>query len=135
MEVSNEIVEKLRGLAQRYRSDSEFRAKVDADPVGMFRSEGCGGLLPEGIAVNLHLDDEKTMHVVFPPMVRFETTGDEELEAMAGGSCQYWNRSQGYYSHDNNAMDRSRPYTFSHNQMDQLSPASRSFLSKYFGGG
>jgi len=133
MEVSNEVIEKLKGLARRYRSDSEFRAKVDADPVAAFRSEGCGGLLPEGASVSLHLDDEKTMHVVFPPMVRFGAADDEELEAMSGGSCQYYQSGHGYYSH--NANDRAQPYTLSHSQMDQMSPASRAFLNRYFGGG
>ncbi|MDD9806990.1 MAG: hypothetical protein OXU34_01765 [Gammaproteobacteria bacterium] len=79
----NEINKSIKSLAKRYRSDSAFKAKVDADPAAALRSEGCGDLAPEGYSVKLHLNDEKTMHIVFPGAIK--STSDEDLNTVAGG--------------------------------------------------
>ncbi|MDD9805634.1 MAG: hypothetical protein OXU44_01575 [Gammaproteobacteria bacterium] len=85
----NEINKGIKSLAKRYRSDSAFRAKVDADPAAALRSEGCADIVPKGFEVNLHLNDAKTLHVVFPPApsVFKGAMGDEALDEVAGGIC------------------------------------------------
>jgi len=86
----NQINKSIKSLAKRYRSDSDFRAKVDADPAAALRSEGCAGIVPEGFAVNLHLNDANTLHVVFPPaprVIESGAMGDEALDEVAGGIC------------------------------------------------
>lgn len=82
-----EIIQKMEGLARRYRSDAGFRTRMDADPRATLRDEGCGAL-PEGASVRLHIDDEKTMHIVFPPRpVRGSAMEDESLVGLSGGYC------------------------------------------------
>jgi len=82
-----EMTRKTESVARRYHSDADFRARMDADPRATLRDEGCGAL-PEGAAVSLHLDDEKTMHIVFPPRpVRGSAMEDESLVGLSGGYC------------------------------------------------
>jgi len=84
----NEINKSIKSLAKRYRSDSAFKAQVDADPAAALRSEGCAAIVPEGVSVNLHLNDAKTLHVVFPPASGMHYAKDEALNEVAGGrSC------------------------------------------------
>jgi len=87
MSGQGEIVRKAESLARRYHSDADFRARMDADPGATLRGEGCS-VLPDGAAVSLHVDDEKTMHIVFPPRpARGSAMGDESLVGLSGGYC------------------------------------------------
>jgi len=98
MDNHNEIVKKVESISRRYRSDSDFRAEVDADPAAALRNEGCADLVPEGASVSLHLNDAKTMHIVFPSAVKSQS--DEDLSTVVGG----W-RWGGYQEYD---MDKYR---------------------------
>jgi len=82
-----EMTRKTESVARRYHSDADFRARMDANPRATLRDEGYR-VLPEGAPVRLHIDDEKTMHIVFPPRpARDSALGDESLVGLSGGYC------------------------------------------------
>lgn len=83
-----EIIRKMEGLARRYHSDAGFRARMDADPAATLRGQGYDRMLPKKTSVSLHVDDEKTMHIVFPPRpIPGSVMKDENLAGLSGGYC------------------------------------------------
>ena len=68
-------------LIAKASRDEHFRRALVADPTGTVNAE-IGGRLPDDLAVEVHEETHKTLHLVLPaPM---ELTG-AELEGVAGG--------------------------------------------------
>ena len=86
-EFSNDVLHSSLGgfarIVESYHSDPAFRAKIEADPVGVFGAHGIH--LPPGVAIQVHANDDQTLYVTFPPDPNMELA-DEMLESVAGGS-------------------------------------------------
>ena len=83
MKKFHDVLKSMRDVALQYSADAEFKARVDDDPVAVLREKGIDIASPKGGAVRLHVNDEKTMHIVFPPAPG--QIGDAKLGRVAGG--------------------------------------------------
>ena len=70
-------------LAERYRSDPDFRASLSGDARSALNKMGFA--LPEGVEVRVVVNTADTVYFVMPPDPNMELT-DEALLAVAGGS-------------------------------------------------
>ena len=87
--MSKELIERL---SDRWRSDPEFRAQVEADPKAALAASGLPVPAEEAVVA---VDTEDTMHLVFPPNPNANLS-DDELSGTAGGSSAgIW--YNGYY--------------------------------------
>lgn len=82
-EVLNSSFDSFGKLVKNYHADPAFRARLEADPVGVFGTYGIQ--LPAGIGVKVLANDDKTLYVTFPPDPNVELA-DEMLGAIAGGN-------------------------------------------------
>ncbi len=89
--VTEKQVERLRsrvalydGMAGRYRSDSDFRSRIDGGDVTDALSE-LGLELPPGTEARIVANTPETVHVVLPPDPNARLS-DEALAAVSGGS-------------------------------------------------
>ena len=89
--MSRELIERL---SDRWHSDPEFRAQVEADPKAALAAGGLSVPAEEAVVA---VDTEDTVHLVFPPNPNADLS-DDELAAMAGGSTGYaWMNRGGDY--------------------------------------
>ncbi len=95
-----DVLRSMREVALQYGDDAEFKARVDDDPVAVLREQGIDVAPPEKGAVRLYVNDDKTMHIVFPPAPG--QLGDAKLERVSGGTHvqfdTFW-RSPQYYGY------------------------------------
>ena len=90
--MSRELIERL---SERWRDDPDFRAQIAADPKAALASGGLNVTSEEAVVA---VDTEDTVHLVFPPDPNADMA-DEELAALAGGSCdQAYQDANGRYS-------------------------------------
>ena len=68
-------------ILSRAGEDSEFRARLIADPKAAIASE-VGTALPDGFEVVVHEDSATTSHLVLPPSPKLT---EAELQTAAGG--------------------------------------------------
>lgn len=88
--MSSEAIERL---AERWRGDPEFRARVEADTKAELAA--IGFRIPAGEAV-IAADTEDTVHIVFPPDPNAELTDDELTAAAGGSSGGTWHKGNYY---------------------------------------
>ena len=79
-----DVLRSMREVALQYGDDAEFKARVDDDPVAVLQEKGIDIASPEKGAVRLYVNDESTMHIVFPPAPG--QLGDAKLRHVAGGT-------------------------------------------------
>ena len=79
MQTTSELEAKI---IARANEDGEFRSRLLADPVSVFRGE-YGFNIPDGYTVEVHEETGTAAHLVLPPSGRIS---DAELAAVAGGS-------------------------------------------------
>ena len=84
MKSFRDVLQSMRDVALQYGADAEFRARVDDDPVAVLREKGIDIASPEKGDVRLYVNDERTMHIVFPPAPG--QLGDAKLGQVAGGT-------------------------------------------------
>lgn len=53
-------------VVAKYYGDPDFKAKVDADPTQVLRSEGME--IPDGATVKLLFNTDKLLHIVLPSL-------------------------------------------------------------------
>ncbi len=75
-------------ILSRAAEDSDFRARLIADPKAAISSE-VGTTIPDGFDVVVHEDSATTAHLVLPPSPELT---EAEMEAVAGGGSH-----KGYY--------------------------------------
>ena len=68
-------------ILSRADEDSDFRARLIADPKAAIASE-VGESIPDGFDVVVHEDSATTSHLVLPPSPKLT---EAELEKVAGG--------------------------------------------------
>lgn len=51
-------------IVAKYYGDSDFKAKVDANPTEVLKGEGLD--VPEGAEIKLLFNSEKVLHIVLP---------------------------------------------------------------------
>ena len=94
----HDVLKSMRDVASQYDADAEFKARVDDDPVAVLQEKGIDIASPEGGAVRLYVNDEKTMHIVFPPAPG--QLGDAKLGRVSGGAHTqfdtFWDANQYY---------------------------------------
>lgn len=71
----------LNRTLSRCWSDAGYKAKLLADPAGVFKAEGLP--MPEGVELRVLEDTDQTVHLVIP--VRPQALPEEALDAVAGG--------------------------------------------------
>ena len=69
-------------VLSRAEEDSDFRARLIADPKAAIASE-IGATIPDGFDVAVHEDSATTAHLVLPPSPRLT---DAELAQVSGGN-------------------------------------------------
>ena len=52
------------GIVARYYGDSDFRARLDADPTRVLREEGLE--IPDGVSVKLLFNTDDLLNIVLP---------------------------------------------------------------------
>ncbi len=52
------------GIVARYYGDSDFRARLDADPTRVLREEGLE--IPDGVVVKLLFNTDEVLNIVLP---------------------------------------------------------------------
>ena len=80
-------------ILTKAEEDSEFRARLLADPKGTVEAE-LGVAVPDVFTFHIHEDTATDAHLVLPPDRRL---AQEDLEAVAGGS---WSADPGGVSYD-----------------------------------
>ena len=73
-------------ILHKAAEDSEFRARLIADPKAAIRDE-VGQPLPNDLEVVVHEDSATTAHLVLPPS---PAIAEAELEGVAGGHDAMW---------------------------------------------
>ncbi len=86
----------LNRILSRCWSDASYKAKLLADPAGVFKAEGLP--MPEGVELCVLEDTEQTVHLVIP--ARPAELSDEMLDGLAGGNYGlYWGDfGRGYFT-------------------------------------
>ena len=79
-------------ILNRAAEDSEFRARLIADPGAAISAE-TGQTIPDGFAVVVHEDTSTTAHVVLPPSPALT---EAELELAAGANLWQKLMAPGY---------------------------------------
>jgi len=113
MAAVRELIDHVQQLVRRYHADAGFKAEMDSDPLAVLQREGFGKVLP-GVAqasnnasVRLHVDDESTMHIVFPKDAGAVSLNDQGLGDIAGGACSMY--ASGGCAISTVSFERSRP--------------------------
>ena len=83
MSSANEMKYRILHKAEQ---DSEFRARLIADPKAAIRDE-VGQPLPDDLEVVVHENTATTVHLVLPPS---PAISEAELEGVAGGHENSW---------------------------------------------
>ena len=90
--MSRELFERF---SDRWHSDPEFRAQVEADPKAALAA---GGLVVPAEEAVVAVDTEDTMHLVFPPNPNADRSDDELLGVAGGSTSAAWQYAGGRYS-------------------------------------
>ncbi len=85
------VAELKTQILGRAEVDSEFRARLIADPKAAISSE-IGTAIPDGFDVVVHEDDATTAHLVLPASPELT---EAEMEMVAGGNAG-WDASDDF---------------------------------------
>ena len=107
------LIDHVQQLVRRYHSDAGFKAEMDSDPLAVLQREGFDKMLPgvvqapQSASARLHVDDESTMHIVFPKDAGAVRLNDQGLGGIAGGACSMY--ASGGCAISTVSLERSRP--------------------------